>query len=460
MKFRNESDSLGMQKVPNDKYWGAQTQRSLLNFGDIGSDIFPILFIKAFAMQKFAAAHANLKLGLLTNEVFSAIAVAAEEIISGKLNEHFPLKVWQTGSGTQTNMNLNEVISNRAIEIMGGEMGLKKPVHPNDHVNKSQSSNDSFPTAMHIAAVLAVNNNLLPALENLIDIFEHKVTEFSGIIKIGRTHMQDAMPLTLGQEFSGYAMQLHKGLIRINKALPSLYELAQGGTAVGTGVNCSAEFTNAFITKIREITGYPFVTAVNKFEAIGASDAILELSGVLNVLSASLLKIANDIRVLASGPRCGIGEIALPENEPGSSIMPGKINPTQCEAMTMVCAQVMGNNHVITISAASGHLELNVFRPVMIYNLLRSIELISGAMCSFGVRCVKGIVPKKARINQLLHGSLMLVTALSPAIGYDNAAMVAKKAYNENISLKDAALALGFLDSNTLDKLLNPIDMI
>ncbi|HSO42261.1 MAG TPA: class II fumarate hydratase, partial [Rhodospirillales bacterium] len=432
---RVETDTMGPVDVPADRYWGAQTQRSLRNFR-IGGERMPEALIRALGVQKKAAAQANMALGELDGTVGAAIVEAADEVISGALLDHFPLVVWQTGSGTQTNMNANEVIANRAIEILGGVVGSKQPVHPNDHVNRGQSSNDSFPTAMHIAAATELNNRLLPALRALHTALDDKAEEFKDIIKIGRTHTQDATPLTLGQEFSGYAQQIANGLIRAQAVLPRLLQLAQGGTAVGTGLNTRKEFAEAFAAAVARITGMPFVTAENKFEALAAHDAIVEASGACNVIAVSLNKIANDIRFLASGPRSGLGELILPANEPGSSIMPGKVNPTQSEAMTQVCAQVMGNNVAITVAGAQGHFELNVFKPVMIYNLLQSIRLLADACVSFTDNAVVGIAADRDRIAELMNKSLMLVTALNPHIGYDNAARIAKKAHAEGKTLK------------------------
>ncbi len=457
--FRTETDSLGAVDVPADRYWGAQTQRSLQNFR-IGGERMPAPLVRALGIQKKAAALANRELGELPETIADAIVAAAEEVIDGTLADHFPLVVWQTGSGTQTNMNANEVIANRAIEILGGTIGSKSPVHPNDHVNRGQSSNDTFPTVMHIAAVEQIGHELLPSLEHLHRALQRKAEEFRSIVKIGRTHLQDATPLTLGQEFSGYARQIELGIGRVKRSMDSLLELAQGGTAVGTGLNARVGFAEAFAEQVQRITGFPFRTAVNKFEALAAHDACVEASGALNVLAASLMKIANDIRLLGSGPRCGIGEIALPENEPGSSIMPGKVNPTQSEALTMVCAQVMGNHTTITIGGATGHFELNVFKPVIIYNLLQSIRLLADAARSFTDNCVVGIVANRERIDQLLHESLMLVTALNPHIGYDNAAKVAKKAHAEGTTLKEAAIALGLLTAEQFDQWVRPETMV
>ncbi|MGB1547614.1 MAG: class II fumarate hydratase [Alphaproteobacteria bacterium] len=456
--FRMESDSMGKLRVPADKYWGAQTQRSLQNFR-IGGERMPKPLIRALGIQKKAAALANMELGALKPRLGKAIAAAADEVLRGKLDDHFPLVVWQTGSGTQTNMNANEVIANRAIQKLSGKMGSKDPVHPNDHVNMGQSSNDTFPTAMHIAAVEEMHHALLPALEELRKALATKAHSFAKITKIGRTHLQDATPLTLGQEFSGYVTQVGYGVDRVKGCLPRLLQLAQGGTAVGTGLNAKPAFAKTFAHNVAKITGLRFVTAPNKFEALAAHDAIVEASGVLNTVAVSLMKIANDIRLLGSGPRCGIGELILPANEPGSSIMPGKVNPTQAEAMTMVAAQVMGNHTTITVAGASGHFELNVFKPVMIYNLLQSIRLLTDASRSFTKNCIAGIKPNKERINQLLHESLMLVTALNPHIGYDNAAKVAKKAYAEGTTLKAAALALGLLTEKEFDRIVRPEQM-
>ena len=459
VEYRSESDSFGSLEVPADRYWGAQTQRSLQNF-KIGADRMPPPLIRAYGIVKKAAAIINAELGKLEPELCDAIARAADEVIDGKLADHFPLVVWQTGSGTQTNMNTNEVIANRAIELLGGTLGSKTPVHPNDHVNLGQSSNDSFPTAMHIAAAEEINHRLIPGLARLHAALDAKAGAFAEIIKIGRTHMQDATPLTLGQEFSGYAKQVANGVDRVRGALPRLYELAQGGTAVGTGLNSTAGFPERFAKEVAEITGLPFVTAENKFEALAAHDAIVEMSGVLNTVATSLMKIANDIRFLGSGPRCGLGELRLPENEPGSSIMPGKVNPTQCEAMTMVCVQVMGNHVAITVAGASGHFELNAFKPVMIYNLLHSIRLVGDAAVSFTDNCVAGLEANVERITSLLHESLMLFTALNPHIGYDNAAKVAKKAHAEGTTLKAAAVALGLLTEEQFDEWVRPENMI
>ncbi len=457
--YRIETDSFGELEVQNDRYWGAQTQRSLGNF-KIGGEKMPAPLVRALGILKQSAAKVNMEFGDLDQKIGDAICQAADEVIDLSLIEHFPLVVWQTGSGTQTNMNSNEVISNRAIEILGGEIGSKNPVHPNDHVNLGQSSNDTFPTAMHIAAIEQIHHELIPALECLHKALDKKAHEFKDIIKIGRTHLQDATPLTLGQEFSAYVTQIGYGIERVNATLPRLYQLAQGGTAVGTGLNSRKGFDTKFASEVADITGLPFVTAPNKFEALAAHDVIIEASGALNVLAASLMKIANDIRFLGSGPRCGLGELSLPENEPGSSIMPGKVNPTQCEAITMLCAQVMGNHTTITISGSNGHFELNVFKPVMAYNLLQSIRLIADGCRSFADNCVVGIVANKERIESLRDESLMLVTALNPHIGYDNSTKIAKKAHKEGTSLKEAAIALELLTSEQFDEWVRPENMI
>ncbi len=458
-KFRIETDSLGEMEVPSDRYWGAQTQRSLQNF-KIGGERMPQPLIAAYGTVKKAAARVNESHGRLKADLSKAIQQAADEVIAGKLEDHFPLVVWQTGSGTQTNMNVNEVVSNRAIEIMGGEIGSKKPVHPNDHVNMSQSSNDTFPTAMHIAVAVEIDRHLLPALAHLHKALDDKAKAFAEIIKIGRTHLQDATPLTLGQEFSGYAKQVELGIARVKDTLPRLHRLAMGGTAVGTGLNSPKGFDEEFAAAVAELTGLPFVTADNKFEALAAHDAMVEVSGAANVLAVSLNKIANDVRLLGSGPRSGIGELNLPANEPGSSIMPGKVNPTQSEAMTMVCAEVMGNNVAVTVAGAQGHFELNVFKPVMVYNVLRSIRLLGDACVSFADNCVVGIEANTDRIADLMGRSLMLVTALNPHIGYDNAAKAAKKAHQEGTTLKEAVLALGLLTSEEFDRFVRPEDMV
>ncbi len=456
---RIETDSMGEVEVPADKYWGAQTQRSFENF-KIGTEKMPLPLVRALGVQKKAAALANMELGALDKKLGEAIMQAAEEVMDGALNDHFPLVVWQTGSGTQTNMNINEVVANRAIEILGGAIGSKKPVHPNDHVNMGQSSNDTFPTVMHIAAMEQVHHELIPALEHLYSALQKKSVEFKDIIKIGRTHLQDATPITLGQEFSGYATQIKYGIARVKSCLPRLSQLAQGGTAVGTGLNCKKGFAEAFAKHVSQITDIPFTTAENKFEAMAAHDAVVEASGEMNTLACSLMKIANDIRLLGSGPRCGIGEIHLPENEPGSSLMPGKANPPQSEAMTMVCAQVLGNHTTISVAGSNGHFELNVFKPVMIYNLLQSIRLLADASKSFTDNCVVGIEPNKGRIEKLLNESLMLVTALNPVIGYDNAAKIAKTALHEDKTLKQVAIELKLLTAEEFDKAVRPEKMI
>ncbi len=458
MEYRIESDSMGEVRVPAGKFYGAQTQRSLENF-KIGGEVFPSSFIRAMAIVKKASAQANNRLGSLDQKKADAIVAAADEVISGKLDAHFPLVVWQTGSGTQTNMNVNEVVANRASDMMGGAMGTKTPVHPNDDVNKSQSSNDVFPTAMHIAAAEALHGSLLPAMKKLHSSLEGKSRDFKDIVKIGRTHLMDATPLTLGQEFSAYAQQLTNGMERLNAVNPRLMELPLGGTAVGTGLNAHIDFSRTAVTCIKDITGLSFGPARNKFEGMAAHDAMVELSGALKTIACSLMKIANDVRWMASGPRCGIGEILIPENEPGSSIMPGKVNPTQCEAMTMVCAQVMGNDTTVTVAGASGNFELNVFKPVIIYNVLQSIRLLADACESFTDHCVNGIKPEKVRIQEHLDHSLMLVTALAPYIGYDQAAKVAKKAHEEGITLKASALALGFVTAENFDKWVQPSKM-
>ena len=455
---RIETDSMGSLEVPADRYWGAQTQRSLQNFR-IGSERMPQPMIRAVGTVKKAAAETNMELGVLDRTLGEAIVKAAGEIIDGTLAEEFPLVVWKTGYGTQTNMNANEVIANRARELLGGERGAKHPVHPNDHVNMGQSSNDTFPSAMHIAACEEIHHSLLPALFHLQAALEAKEEAFDHIIKCGRTHTQDATPLTLGQEFSGYATQARYGVSRVEATLPRLYQLAQGGTAVGTGLSAKKGFDTLFAEKVVALTGLPFITAENKFEALAANDAMVEASGALNVVATSLMKIANDIRFLASGPRGGLGELLLPENEPGSSIMPGKVNPTQCEAITMVCAQVMGNHVTISIAASNGHFELNVFKPVMIANLLQSIRLLADASMSFTDNCVVGIEADEPRIAELMEKSLMLVTALSPHIGYDNAAKVAKKAHEEGTTLREAALSLGLTSAEEFDAWVQPHKM-
>ena len=456
---RTETDSFGPLDVDATKYWGAQTQRSLGNF-KIGGETMPLPLVRALGIVKLAATKANRALDNLEPHIADAIVEAANEVANGALNDHFPLVVWQTGSGTQSNMNANEVISNRAIEILGGVMGSKEPVHPNDHCNRSQSSNDTFPTAMHIAAAEQVANALVPALTHLHDALEKKSKEWSDIVKIGRTHLQDATPLTLGQEFSGYTTQIRYGIERVKQSLPRLLALAQGGTAVGTGLNAKPGFAEKFADEVASYTGLPFITAENKFEALAAHDAYVEMSGMLNVIAVSLNKIANDIRLLGSGPRSGLGELSLPENEPGSSIMPGKVNPTQCEALTMVCAQVMGNHTAISFAGAQGHMELNVFKPVMAYNLLQSIRLIADASVSFTDNCIVGIEPNRDNINNLMQRSLMLVTALAPKIGYDNATIVAKTAHKKGTTLKEEAVGLGFVTEEEFDAVVRPEDMI
>lgn len=456
---RTETDSMGPIEVAADRYWGAQTQRSLHHFA-IGADVMPRELIRAFGILKRAAAETNHELGLLAEEQATLIFKAADEVIAGTLDDHFPLRIWQTGSGTQTNMNTNEVISNRAIELAGGEMGSKKPVHPNDHVNMSQSSNDTFPTAMHIAAVEQITHELLPSVRALRDALDRRGKEFAAIIKIGRTHLMDAVPLTLGQEFSGYVAQLDFALKQIEGTLEGLYELALGGTAVGTGLNTHPEFAERAAAKIAAYTGLPFVSAPNKFAALAGHDALVACSGTLKTLAAALMKIANDIRWLGSGPRCGLGELSLPANEPGSSIMPGKVNPTQSEAMTMVCVQVMGNDAAIGFAGSQGNFELNVFKPVIIYNLLHSVRLLADSSRSFREFCVDGLQPNTTQINHFLHNSLMLVTALSPHIGYDKSAKVAKHAFENNSSLREACLALGYLTGEEFDRMVRPEDML
>jgi fumarate hydratase, class II len=457
--FRTETDSMGPIDVPAAQYWGAQTQRSLHHF-NIGPDRMARSMIRAFGLLKKAAAQVNHDLGKLADDKARLIVQAAEEVASGKLDTEFPLRVWQTGSGTQTNMNANEVISNRAIELAGGKLGSKKPIHPNDDVNMSQSSNDTFPTAMHIAAAEEIVKLLIPAVRELRDALHAKAEEFADIVKIGRTHLMDAVPLTLGQEFSGYVAQLDADLRRIAAVLPDVYELAIGGTAVGTGLNTHPEFADRMAAKIAELTGLPFVAAPNKFAALAAHDALVMASGALRTLACSLMKIANDIRWMGSGPRCGLGELRLPENEPGSSIMPGKVNPTQSEAMTMVCLQVLGNDTAIAAAGTQGNFELNVFKPMIIHNLLHSITLLADASVSFTKYCVLGIEPDRERIARYVENSLMLVTALSPHIGYDNAAKVAKKALADNSTLREAAVALGFLNPEEFDRYVQPNKML
>ena len=459
MGFRKEKDSMGILEVPDDRYYGAQTQRSLNNF-KIGEERFQRELIRAYGILKKAAASVNEKAGKLDSKLAGVIREAADEVIDGNLDDHFPLVVWQTGSGTQSNMNFNEVIANRAIEKLGGELGSKDPVHPNDHVNMGQSTNDTFPTAINIAAVEATINQLLPGLKKLLKSLVKKEKEFDAIIKLGRTHLQDATPLSLGQEFSGYASALRHGVSRIEKSLDHCYELAMGGTAVGTGINSFEGFGKQVANEISNLTGLPFKTAENKFEALGGQDSIVELSSALKTVSGSLFKIANDIRWLASGPRSGIGEILIPANEPGSSIMPGKVNPTQCEAMTMVCTQVMGNDVTISVAGASGNFELNVYRPVIAYNIIQSIRLLTDACDSFRVHCVDGIEANEERIRSNLYNSLMLVTTLNPHIGYDKAAEVAEKAYKDNLSLREAIIDLGYMSGEEFDQLVQPEKMI
>lgn len=459
MSYRTEKDTMGEMQVPADRYWGAQTQRSLANF-KIGGDRFPREMIRALGILKKSAALANTELGLLTKDKSQWIAQAADEVISGKLDDHFPLVVWQTGSGTQTNMNSNEVIANRAIEIAGGQLGSKEPVHPNDDVNKAQSSNDTFPTAMHIAASEQLEHRLLPMLEKLKTAISDKAKELGSVVKIGRTHLMDATPLTLGQEFSGYVQQLENAIVRVKGVQPRVLELALGGTAVGTGLNTHKEFANLAASIIAKETGLKFVSAPNKFEALAAHDALVELSAVLKVIACSLMKIANDIRLMGSGPRSGFAEIILPANEPGSSIMPGKVNPTQCEAMTMVCAQVIGNDMAVSVGGSNGHFELNVFKPMMIFNVLNSIRLISDACDGFTDKCVVGIKANESMVKKHLENSLMLVTALNPHIGYDNAAKIAKTAYENGTTLKEEAVNLGILSAEDFDKYVRPEEMI
>jgi len=455
---REETDSFGPIDVPADRYWGAQTERSRRNFR-IGHDRMPMPIVRALGIVKLAAAETNRELGLLEERNVEAIVRAAREVIDGKLDDHFPLVVWQTGSGTQTNMNLNEVIANRANELLGGELGAKKPVHPNDHVNMSQSSNDSFPTAMHIAAAQGICSDLIPALTELLRALRKKEKAFAGIVKIGRTHTQDATPLTLGQEFSGYAAQVENGIARLRMAVKDLYPLAQGGTAVGTGLNSKPKFAKMFAKHVASVTKLPFTSATNKFEALASNDAYVFAHGAINSVATGLFKIANDIRLLASGPRSGLGELILPENEPGSSIMPGKVNPTQCEAMTMVCCQVFGNETTITVAGSQGHFELNVYKPVLAYCMMNSIELLSDVVRSFREHCVEGIRADEERIRDLMQRSLMLVTALAPKIGYDNAAKVAKSAHSRGTTLKEEAVRLGFVEPAEFDRLVRPDKM-
>ena len=456
---RTETDSFGPLEVAADKYWGAQTQRSLGNF-KIGTETMPLPLVRALGIVKMSAAKANMKLDNLEKEIGEAIVSAAGEVAEGKLNDHFPLVVWQTGSGTQSNMNSNEVISNRAIEMLGGTMGSKEPVHPNDHCNRSQSSNDTFPTAMHIAAAEEIVHMLVPSLQQLHNALNDKAQSFKDIIKIGRTHTQDATPLTLGQEFSGYVAMVANGITRVEAVLPKLYELAQGGTAVGTGINAKIGFAEKFADEVAAYTKLPFVTAPNKFEALATHDAMVEAHGALNEVAVSLFKIANDIRLLGSGPRSGLGELSLPENEPGSSIMPGKVNPTQCEALTMVCAQVMGNNTAVSFAGSQGHFELNVYKPVIAANVLQSIRLLGDAAVSFSDNCVVGIKANEENIAALMERSLMLVTALAPKIGYDNATTVAKTAHKNGTTLREEAVKGGYVTEEEFDTIVRPEDMI
>ncbi|MEQ3710798.1 MAG: class II fumarate hydratase [Tateyamaria sp.] len=456
---RTESDSFGPLEVPSDKYWGAQTQRSIMNF-PIGWEKQPIAIVRALGVIKQACAMQNKVQGDLDPALADAIIAAASEVVAGKFDDNFPLVVWQTGSGTQSNMNANEVIANRAIEMLGGVIGSKDPVHPNDHCNMGQSSNDTFPTAMHISAAMTAHQVLLPGLEKLHVALVAKVEAFDGIIKIGRTHTQDATPLTLSQEFGGYAHQVAMGIERVKDALGRIYELAQGGTAVGTGLNTKTGWAEAVAAHMAEITGLPFITAPNKFEALAAHDAMVEMSGALKTVSASLFKIANDIRLLGSGPRCGLGELVLPENEPGSSIMPGKVNPTQCEALTQVCAHVMGNDAAVGFAGSQGHFELNVYKPMMAYNVLQSMQLLGDAASTFTDNLVVGLDADRVRIDKLMRESLMLVTALAPEIGYDNATKVAKTAHKNGTTLLEEAIALGFVDKETFDRVVRPENMI
>jgi len=456
---RTETDSFGPLEVPSEKYWGAQTQRSIINF-PIGWEKQPVAIIRALGVIKQACAEANKSAGNLDEKIADAIIKAAAEVVEGQFDDNFPLVVWQTGSGTQSNMNANEVIANRAIEILGGTIGSKDPVHPNDHCNMAQSSNDTFPTAMHIATAMASSDVLIPGLEKLEKALRSKIEEFDGIIKIGRTHTQDATPITLSQEFSGYAHQVHMGIRRTNKSLEDIYELAQGGTAVGTGLNTFEGWDTTVAKNISRITGLPFVTAPNKFEALAAHDAMVEISGSLKTVAASLFKIANDIRLLGSGPRCGLGELILPENEPGSSIMPGKVNPTQCESMTQVCAHVIGNDTAVGFAGSQGHFELNVYKPMIAYNVLQSIQLLGDACSAFTDNLVDGLKADDTRIDKLMRESLMLVTALAPKIGYDNATKVAKTAHKNGTTLKEEAISLGFVDEKTFDEVVRPENMV
>src|SRR5664279_4585191 len=456
--MRSETDSFGPIEVPADRYWGAQTERSRQNFR-IGHDRMPMAIVRALGIVKLASAQTNRELGLLDARRARAIVRAAREVIDSKLDDHFPLVVWQTGSGTQTNMNLNEVIANRANELLGGKLGAKQPVHPNDHVNMSQSSNDSFPTAMHIAAATRIVTDLILALSGLHRALRNKEKAFAGIVKIGRTHTQDATPLTLGQEFSGYAAQVESGIARLRVAVKDLFPLAQGGTAVGTGLNAKPQFARQFAAHVASITKRPFTSATNKFEALASHDAYVFVHGAINAVATGLFKIANDIRLLGSGPRSGLGELILPENEPGSSIMPGKVNPTQCEAMTMVCCQVFGNHTAITVAGSQGHFELNVYKPVLAYCMMHSIQLMSDVAHSFTEHCVVGIRADEKRIRELMQRSLMLVTALAPKIGYDNAAKVAKSAHSRGTTLKDEAVRLGLVSADEFDRLVQPDKM-
>jgi len=453
--MRTETDSFGPIEVPADRYWGAQTERSRRNFR-IGQDRMPMAIIRALGIVKLAAAETNRELGLIDQRRARAIIGAAREVIDGKLDDHFPLVVWQTGSGTQTNMNLNEVIANRANELLGGKRGAKSPVHPNDHVNMSQSSNDSFPTAMHIAAAMRITDDLIAALEKLHRALRKKEKAFADIVKIGRTHTQDATPLTLGQEFSGYAAQVESGIARLRVAVRDLYPLAQGGTAVGTGLNSKPKFARLFAEHVAKLTKLPFTSAANKFEALASNDAYVFVHGAINAMATGLFKIANDIRLLGSGPRSGLGELILPENEPGSSIMPGKVNPTQCEAVTMVCCQVFGNHTAVTVAGSQGHFELNVYKPVLAYCMMHSIQLMADVAHSFTEHCVEGIQADEKRIRELMERSLMLVTALAPKIGYDNAAKVAKSAHVRGTTLKEEAVRLGFVSAAEFDRLVKP----
>lgn len=459
VETREETDSFGPLEVPSHKYWGAQTQRSLGNF-KIGTETMPLPLVRALGIVKRCAAQTNMAQDLLDAKIGDAIIAAANEVAEGKLDDHFPLKVWQTGSGTQSNMNTNEVIANRAIEALGGALGSKDPVHPNDHVNMSQSSNDTFPTAMHIAAAEEVNHRLIPAITTIRNALNDKAEKYKDVVKIGRTHLQDATPLTLGQEFSGYKTMMDNGLRRLDQALPALYELAQGGTAVGTGLNTKQGFAEIFAQNVANYTKLPFITAPNKFEALATHDALVELSGVLNTVAVSLFKIANDIRLLGSGPRSGLGELSLPANEPGSSIMPGKVNPTQAEALTMVCAQIMGNHTTITVAGSQGHFELNVYKPVIALNILQSIRLLADASVSMSENMIEGLKANREQITSLMERSLMLVTALAPLIGYDKATKIAKTAHQNGTTLRTEALRLGYVDEDEFDKAVNPLLMI